>query len=163
MMYMALKPAGRFAKTLGKKFLLMSLIEHINICIGNWCSEKYHHAGTQNNHRKACRDWLLMNKIGSKNPITAIIIFKIFWHFTMVRSYSMQQYRVYYNAPVILSRFGRYVVPTLLTPTFRRNWCWFRLGATLCRDVSTLLPRCSHAGATLLSSVDTLDKLLWQV
>ena len=48
------------------------------------------------------------------------------------------------NAPVILSRFGRYVVPTLLTPTFRRNWCWYRLGATLCHDVL----RCCHAIAT---------------
>ena len=47
-------------------------------------------------------------------------------------------------APVILSRFGRYVVPTLLTPTFRRNWCWFRLGATLCHDVLC----CCHAVAT---------------
>ena len=48
------------------------------------------------------------------------------------------------NAPVILSRFGRYVVLTLLTPTFRRNWCWFRLGATMCHDVL----RCCHAVAT---------------
>ena len=48
------------------------------------------------------------------------------------------------NAPVILSRFGRYVVPTLLTPTFRRNWCWFRLCATLCHDEL----RCCHAVAT---------------
>ena len=47
-------------------------------------------------------------------------------------------------APAILSRFGRYVVPTLLTPTFRRNLCWFRLGATLCDEV--LL--CCHAIAT---------------
>ena len=42
------------------------------------------------------------------------------------------------------SRFGRYVVPRLLTPTFRANWCWFRLGATLCHDVL----RCYHAIAT---------------
>ena len=48
------------------------------------------------------------------------------------------------NTPVILSRFDRYVVPTLLTPTFRRNWCWFRLGATLCHDVL----RCCHDIAT---------------
>ena len=48
-------------------------------------------------------------------------------------------------APVLLSRFGHYVVPTLLTPTFRRNWCWFRVGATLCHDVL----RCCHAVATL--------------
>ena len=48
------------------------------------------------------------------------------------------------NAPVILSRSGRNVVPTLLTPTFRRNWCWFRPGATLCHDVL----RCYHAVAT---------------
>ena len=48
------------------------------------------------------------------------------------------------NASVILSRFGRYAVPTLLTPTFRRNWCWFRLGATLCHDVL----RFCHAIAT---------------
>ena len=40
--------------------------------------------------------------------------------------------------------FGRYVVPTLLAPTFRRNWCWFRLGVTLCHDVL----RCCHALAT---------------
>ena len=46
--------------------------------------------------------------------------------------------------PVILLRFGRYVVPTLFTPTFRRNWCWFRLCATLCHDVL----RCCHAIAT---------------
>ena len=45
---------------------------------------------------------------------------------------------------IILSRFGRYVVPTLLTPTFRRNWCWFRLGSMLCHDVL----RCCHAVAT---------------
>ena len=48
------------------------------------------------------------------------------------------------NAPVILSRFGRYVVLTLFTLTFRRNWCRFRLGATLCHDVL----RCCHATAT---------------
>ena len=47
-------------------------------------------------------------------------------------------------APVILSRFGRYVVPTLLTSTFGRNWCWFRLSATLCHDVL----RCCLAIAT---------------
>ena len=47
-------------------------------------------------------------------------------------------------APVILSRFSRYVLLTLLTPTFRGNWCWFRLGATLCHDVL----RCCHAIAT---------------
>ena len=50
----------------------------------------------------------------------------------------------YVNAPVILSRFGRYVVPTLLTLTFRKNWCYFHLGATLCHDVL----RCCHAIAT---------------
>ena len=44
----------------------------------------------------------------------------------------------------MLSRFGRYVVPTLLTPTFQSNWCRFRLGATLCHDVL----RCCHAVAT---------------
>ena len=48
------------------------------------------------------------------------------------------------NAPVVLSRFDRYVVPTLLTPTFRRIWCWFRPGATLCHDVL----RCCHDIAT---------------
>ena len=48
------------------------------------------------------------------------------------------------NAPVILSRFDRYVVPTLLTPTFRRIWCWFRLSATLCHDVL----RCCYDIAT---------------
>ena len=48
------------------------------------------------------------------------------------------------DAPVILSRFGRYVVLTLLTPTFRRNWYWFRLSATLCHDVL----RSCHAVAT---------------
>ena len=49
------------------------------------------------------------------------------------------------NAPVILSRFDRYVVPTLLTPTFRRIWCWFQLGATSCHDVL----RCCNDIATL--------------
>ena len=49
-----------------------------------------------------------------------------------------------HNAPVILSRFGRYVVSTVLTPTSRRNLCWFRLGSTLCHDVL----RCCHAIAT---------------
>ena len=46
--------------------------------------------------------------------------------------------------PVILSRFGRYFVPRLLTPTFRKHWCWFWLGATLCHDVL----RCCQALAT---------------
>ena len=36
-------------------------------------------------------------------------------------------------APVILSGFGRFIVPTLLIATFRRNWCWFRQVATLYR------------------------------
>ena len=40
--------------------------------------------------------------------------------------------------------FSRYVVQTLLTPTFRRNWCWFQLGPTLCHDVLS----CCHAIAT---------------
>ena len=48
------------------------------------------------------------------------------------------------NAPVTLSRFSHYDVHTFLTPTFRRNWCWFRLDATLCHDVL----RCFHAIAT---------------
>ena len=48
------------------------------------------------------------------------------------------------NAPVILTCFGRYVVPAWLTPTFRRNQCWFQLDATLCHDVL----RFCHAIAT---------------
>ena len=48
---------------------------------------------------------------------------------------------VFHYIPVKLSRFGRYVLPTLLTPTFRSNWCSFRLGATMCHDIL----RCCHA------------------
>ena len=61
-------------------------------------------------------------------------------------------------APVIQSRFGRYVVPTLLTPTFRKKSVLISAGCHVVSRCTTLLPLCSHAGATLLSSVDTLDK-----
>ena len=58
--------------------------------------------------------------------------------------YNRKKIHITGNASVILSCFGCYVVPTLLTPSFRRSWCWCRLGATLCHDVL----RCCHAIAT---------------
>ena len=58
--------------------------------------------------------------------------------------------------PVILSRFGRYVVPTLLTPTFRRNLVLISAGRHVVSRCTTLLPRYSHAGATLLSRLTRL-------
>ena len=81
---------------------------------------------------KMYRQWIRLNYGDAEEP-------KWSWHF----SYVSPTLRMT-NAPVILSRLGRYVVPTLLTPTFRRNWCWFRPGATLCHDVL----HCCHAIAT---------------
>ena len=61
--------------------------------------------------------------------------------------------------PSHTTRFGRYVVPTLLKPTFRRNWCWFRPGATLCHDVL----RCCRAITTPEPRYCPVFRHVWQV
>ena len=97
-----------------------------------------------------------MNNMASVHKIRGNVIFTemISNQRIAVKQYSLKMSKPSYvavhtqawqsYAPVILSRFSRYVVHTLLTPTFRRNRCWFQLGATLCHDVL----RCCHVIAT---------------
>ena len=96
-----------------------------------------------NKNEEACRPRELQGKEDSlEQPFATTDCFRVSWRDHYGRAIATWICESY--APVILSRFGRCVVPTLLTPMFRRNWCWFRLGATLCHNVL----RCCHAVAT---------------